>query len=335
MVGTYNHPQARQGRNGDSMMAHVTPGEQVVPKPVLDANPQLAMLIAHAIRNAGADPSRYEVGKNMSINPKTGKPEFFLGHWFDHGIGRIVKTVAPIVVGAFNPALGAAVGAGLGAGNGGGILGGVTGAASGYFGGSALNGAVSGFSSGLAGAPIAGTVGPQAGGLMSGFSGALAGAGAGMTGAGSALGDALGISSGTVSAASKVLQAASIGSSLMGGQKQLPQQQALAQQKIGDPTSPSPLTRPDAIARPQGLSPLADFSPEQERSALATQGVNRGLGDEEQAYYRNLVQRSLIGDGGKINTDNPNFLSPIESQYFSRQGQNTSDVTKFLRGLQA
>ncbi len=243
--------------------------------------------------------------------------------FFNRGIGRILKAIAPIAIGAFNPALGAAVGAGLGASGGGGIVGGLTGAAGGYFGGSALSGGISGFQ----GLPAAGVIGPQAGG----FAGALSGASAGIAGAGSALGSALGIGAGTVDATSKILQAASLGSSMMGSGQQ---KQAIAQQKIGAPSSaPFSPQRPDAMARPNTLGELASYAPDQERSALATKGLNTGLGSDENSYYRNLIQRSLIGEGNTVNVSNPNFLLPIESQYFSRQGLNTSDQMRFLQGL--
>lgn len=91
-------------------------------------------------------------------------------------------------------------------------------------------------------------------------------------------------------------------------------------------------TRPDALGRPSSLSALSDFTPAQERSALATRGVNQGLSRDEDSYYRNLIQRSLIGDNNQIAQDT-NSLLPVESQYFSRQGMNTSDIMSFLRAL--
>lgn len=91
-------------------------------------------------------------------------------------------------------------------------------------------------------------------------------------------------------------------------------------------------TRPDAMARPSSFSELASFSPEQERSAIATKGVQTGLDQAENDYYRNLVQRSLIGDGNKPAADTSSLL-PVEGQYFSGQGVNTSDIMEFLRQL--
>ena len=70
---------ARFGRNGDTRMAHVAPGEVVVPQEVLAQRPQVARGLGMAFRDVGADPRRYVVGsKRNSINPITGEPEFFL-----------------------------------------------------------------------------------------------------------------------------------------------------------------------------------------------------------------------------------------------------------------
>ncbi|MFZ8899354.1 MAG: hypothetical protein ACO20X_12545 [Alphaproteobacteria bacterium] len=70
---------ARYGRGGDTMMAHVAPGEMVVPQEVLRNSPQVARGLGTAFRDVGADPRRYVVGSGQnSINPATGKREFFL-----------------------------------------------------------------------------------------------------------------------------------------------------------------------------------------------------------------------------------------------------------------
>ncbi len=224
---------------------------------------------------------------------------------------KLFKIATPIVLGAINPYLGAAVGAGMGASGGGGITGALTGAAGGYFGGSALSGGISGFTSGAG----AGTLG-----------GAVAGATGSAANAAGTLGSLVGLSGSTVGTASNALMAAN---ALM------PQKQQLAKQALGGPVvaPEAPLKRPGALERPASISEMANFAPEQERSALATRGINTGLGEDENAYYRNLIQRSLIGDGNQVKSDNPNFLMPIESQFFSRQGKNTGDIVKFLQGI--
>ena len=333
MVGSSNHPMAKYGRNGDSVMAHLTPGEMVLPKPVLDANPHLAAMIAQAIANAGADPEQYRVGEDMSINPETGQPEF---GFFSKGIGRILKIAAPIVLSFALPGVGTALGAGLGA---------TTAAGQAALGGAVLGGGIGALGGGgLKGAAIGAATG-GAGGYIQG-SGGLAGA-ANNLGFGNAAYSALdsgselfsglanlGAGGGSMfDTAGKVLQAASL--FCAGGQPQ-----ALADQRIGNPAPSAGEVpqffpkRPSPLNRPESLSDLSGFSPEQERSALATRGKNVGLGAQENSYYQNLVQRSLIGDGGQVNTSNPNALLPIESSYLSRGGYNTSDISALLRQLQ-
>lgn len=228
---------------------------------------------------------------------------------------KAAKKIAPIAVG-FIPGIGplaaAGIGAGIGAMGGGGIRGALMGGISGY-GGSALAGGLRAAGS----LPMAGVVGPQAGGISAGLSNLASG----VPGAWGALTGGTGLMSNATSA----LQAA---------QYLIPQKQAINEQNTWGVAKPeAPLTRPGAIERPTSLSDMANFAPEQERSALATRGINTGLGEDENTYYRNLVQRSLIGEGNQINTENPNFLLPIESQYFSGQGKNTADIVRFLQGI--
>lgn len=77
---------AQYGRNGDTMMAHVAPGEMVVPPEVLQRSPEVARGLGMAFADAGADPMRYTVGSGQnSINPVTGEPEFFLDKILEYG----------------------------------------------------------------------------------------------------------------------------------------------------------------------------------------------------------------------------------------------------------
>jgi len=77
---------AQYGRNGDTMMAHVAPGEMVVPPEILQRNPKVARGLGMAFADAGADPMRYTVGSGQnSINPVTGEPEFFLDKIIEFG----------------------------------------------------------------------------------------------------------------------------------------------------------------------------------------------------------------------------------------------------------
>jgi hypothetical protein len=93
---------ASYGRNGDTAMAHLTPGETVVPQAVLQQNPQVARGLGRAFQDVGADPSRYVVGSGQnSMNPMTGQPEFFL----DKLIPFLTKAASnPMVQGALGNA---------------------------------------------------------------------------------------------------------------------------------------------------------------------------------------------------------------------------------------
>jgi hypothetical protein len=117
---------------------------------------------------------------------------------------------------------------------------------------------------------------------------------------------------------------------LAGGQKQ----KSFAEQSPAAPTPEAPFSpkKPEAMARPGELAALGGYDPTQERSALATKGVNVGLGKSEDEYYRNLVSRSLIGNDNKV-TGDANSLLPVESQYFSGKGYDTSNVNNLLKAI--
>ena len=57
-------------------LAHVTPGEMVIPAELL--TPELMAALQATAKAQGIDLSRYEVGnRRNSVNPHTGEPEFF------------------------------------------------------------------------------------------------------------------------------------------------------------------------------------------------------------------------------------------------------------------
>lgn len=68
---------ARFGRGGDTQVAHLTPGETVVPTSVMN-EPGVQNSLWSAYRARGMDPGRYVVGgSDDSINPATGAREFY------------------------------------------------------------------------------------------------------------------------------------------------------------------------------------------------------------------------------------------------------------------
>jgi hypothetical protein len=107
---------AQMGRFGDTSMAHVSPGEMVVPKEILDRQPNLQRGIMGAIAQEGMDPRRYTVGAPQnSINPMTGQPEYF-------NLKKLLKFAAPFVLG---PAVGSLLGTAATGATASGLLGGL------------------------------------------------------------------------------------------------------------------------------------------------------------------------------------------------------------------
>jgi hypothetical protein len=117
---------ASYGRYGDDKLVHAETGELIVPKALIEDNPELRDSIFDHLRDMGIeDPERYVVGSEAnSINPDTGLPEFFLKKIFKKvkkavkKVVKVIKKVAPIVlpiVGSMflGPIYGAALGSGI------------------------------------------------------------------------------------------------------------------------------------------------------------------------------------------------------------------------------
>jgi hypothetical protein len=89
---------AQMGRGGDNFVVHASEREMMVPREVVEKNPELRQQIMQGIAAEGADPNAYIVGNEAnSINPMTGQREFFLKNLV-RGIKNVVKKVAPIVL---------------------------------------------------------------------------------------------------------------------------------------------------------------------------------------------------------------------------------------------
>ena len=149
---------AKYGREEDTELAHVAPGETVVPLAVLDADPDLKNRLFAQMRDLGLEPERYVVGNELnSINPDTGRPEFFLKKIFKgikkavKGVVKVFKKLAPIILPialSFIPGIGAIAAGALGSGIGTLVQGGSMKDA---FKAALLGGAMGGLSSGIAG----------------------------------------------------------------------------------------------------------------------------------------------------------------------------------------
>lgn len=101
---------AAEGRFGDSVVAHLTPGEVQVPPQV--QTPHLMHVLQQAFAKAGVSPAQFTAGSGASShNPATGAPEYSL-----------LAALLPILGGAagsFIPGLGTGLGAAIGGGLGG------------------------------------------------------------------------------------------------------------------------------------------------------------------------------------------------------------------------
>jgi hypothetical protein len=124
---------ASYGRGGDDTIAHVATGEIVIPRKLIDNNPEMKESIFNHLRELGIeDPEQYVVGAEAnSINPETGLPEFgWLKKAFRKvtravkkvvkSVVKVVKKVAPVILPIalsftpLGPVYGAALGSGIG-----------------------------------------------------------------------------------------------------------------------------------------------------------------------------------------------------------------------------
>lgn len=230
----------------------------------------------------------------------------------------VKKLVAPAIGFAVGGPTGAAIGGAIGgATGGGGIKGAITGGLTGY-----------GLGTGL------GALGSAAGAMGANLAPGAFGPVTGLAGGAQVFKNAL-LGGATSGIFNKVVGHANLLGAIVGGSSSgRGIQSAPLAGKFQQPTPSQPLalTRPAAISAPASLSSIANFDSAQTRSALATEGVNRGLGADEDSYYRNLVQRSLIGDDSTI-TDSLNSFLPVESRYFSQRGLDMSSTENFLRQI--
>jgi hypothetical protein len=80
---------AQSGRGGDSVMAHLTPGDVVIPRDVVMNNPEFLTKLKKAMEMDGGDYRTHIVGSGFeSFNPETGAPELFFS-----GIGRALRKI--------------------------------------------------------------------------------------------------------------------------------------------------------------------------------------------------------------------------------------------------
>jgi hypothetical protein len=141
------------GRGTDTVMAHLSLGEVVVPRAFLD-DPQVMEMLKVVFEQNQTNMAEFTVGDpSNKINPETGYPEFFK---IGKALGSIAKFAVPLAASYFAPGIGTALSSGLGLGLTGasslGALGGAAGGlAGGLLSGGGLKGALTGAALGGAG----------------------------------------------------------------------------------------------------------------------------------------------------------------------------------------
>jgi len=194
---------AAQGEGEDTQLAHLKPGEVVLP-PEFFEDDRFEAMVESKFKEIGVNPEEAVVGTGIAtLNPITGLEQFGFFKKIGKKLKKVVKKVAPIA--AFIPGVGTALG---------GVLGGIGGLATKIPGiGGALGSIGSAVSSGIAGlgipgiSSIAGGTSGGFGGILSGLQNPLAGGMFGATGstyaggpaAGKGLANRFGLGSGTPS----------------------------------------------------------------------------------------------------------------------------------------
>lgn len=100
---------ADMGRNGDTVLGHLSRGEMVVPNELLDADDgALRKILAGVMKEVGINPNQFTVGhEDNKINPATGLPEF---GWLKKAF-KAVKSVVKSVVNTVKSVVGTVAGA--------------------------------------------------------------------------------------------------------------------------------------------------------------------------------------------------------------------------------
>ncbi len=294
---------AAQGRVSDSMLAHVTPGDMVIPRDAWMSDPGILQRVKRVMDQEGADYRSHMVGSGYeSINPETGQPEFFI-----KALRKAAKFVAPIA----GTILGSAVGAPyLGA-----ALSGALGAGAGTLvaGGDLKDAALAGVGSYVGGKFLGSGSGDVAGNLTSNTATRSLGETLATSGSGSLLGQ---IGAASVPQLSGALAGQTLASGISNAMAPLPlaSQPEPSAGALAPGPSDAPLVRQKEAALPSALGDFANLDPLQRSTGLATKGAfGGGLGKEEQDYFLNLINRRLMDDQG--NFGDIGQINPVEKTY--------------------
>lgn len=98
---------ASMGSYEDKDIAHVAKGEVVVPKQLMDTNPELRSAVMSAFDEVGVDPAQFVVGGDVVMrNPITGIQEFGLFKKLKKLVKKLTPVLVPLAVNFLAPGLG-------------------------------------------------------------------------------------------------------------------------------------------------------------------------------------------------------------------------------------
>ena len=112
-MGEIAQAVARMGGGEDTALAHVRPGEVVVP-PEIVQDPEVESLLESKFNQMGINPEEAVVGIGIaSLNPNTGLEQFGFFKKIGKKLGKVVKKVAPVAGALMIPGIGGALGGAL------------------------------------------------------------------------------------------------------------------------------------------------------------------------------------------------------------------------------
>jgi hypothetical protein len=163
-MGEMAQQLAQAGGGEDTMLAHLRPGEIVLPPEMME-DPEFESMVETKFNQLGINPAQAVAGVGIaSLNESTGLEQFGFFKKIGKSLKKVVKKVAPIA--AFIPGVGTALGGVLGG------IGGSIGGALGMSGTTGLGGLISSGVKGIAGLGIPG-VSSIAGGASAGNFGGI------------------------------------------------------------------------------------------------------------------------------------------------------------------